>query len=151
MGFQGKRISVVLNGDKQYLKWKNFAKNKSYGSFSQMVRTLVEQGIKKESQPFDKAFQPFKNEMNALFKMVEENNRIIELIDMRINQKNGLNSNVGKVAKKIIDILAHGEKAQIEIEGMLSHDHDTVLEALVLINDLGLIGTKREKKEKIKR
>ena len=147
MGFKGKRINVVVNGDKQLQKWKDFAKNNGYGKVSPMVRTVVEQAIKKVEKP-EKVADQNKLEHNAMFKLLDEIGRRIEFMDMRFAQNNGDDCELRKIEKKILFILANGKKPLDEIDGMLNHhDHDTVVKAIFNIHDMGLLASKTENKD----
>jgi|GEM_PF-5154095 len=147
MGFKGKRVNIVVNGEKQHCRWKEFAEKNGYGKVSPMLRTVVEQAIKKVEEPENVADKN-KLEHNAMFKLLDEIDRKIEFMDMRFAQNNGDDCELRKIENKILFILANGKKPLDEIDGMLNHhDHDTVVKAIFHIHDMGLLASKTENKD----
>lgn len=145
------RISLVLNDNKQYKRWKNFQISNGYGNFSQMVRCLVEEGIKRKNDPIEKSIEPLKDALDGLYKLVERINDCLEIIRMRLADKEG-NSEIIKAARKILPFILQREKSLSEINGKFSdYDKDVIDGAMALLIDLELIGTRKSssKKEKI--
>lgn len=136
------RVSLVLNDKEEYKKWKNYQITKGYGNFSQMVRCIVERVIKQEKEPIEKTLEPLKNAIEGLYKLTELTNEQIEIVSMRLANKEG-DSEINKAAREILQLLEE-EKTLSEINGKLSsYSRDAIDGAIALLIDLGLIGTRR--------
>ena len=140
-----KRISVVLTGNEQHEMWKNFAAGKRYGNLSQMIRSAVDTLINRENEPSERAMEPIQDAIDALYKLTEVTNEKVEIMSMRLADNKEEDSEVIKAARDILPLLLKGEKTIAEIGGKLNHSREAIRGAIVLINDLGLIGTRRGK------
>jgi len=140
-----KHVSIVLNNDEQHKRWIAYADENNFSGVSHMIRVYVENGMKGEQQQFSKAMQPTKNVMDASYSLIELLNEKMDFMNMKLDNNNEDQSEVIKEAKVILRLLTDGEKSLAEIEARWKRNKEVVTKALVLIYQLGLIGTWRDK------
>ncbi len=137
------RVSLVLNDEKQFKRWKKYKNAKGYGSFSSMVRNTVEAAIKRENKP-DKIMEPIQDAISGLYKLLELTHEEVEILSMRLLADKENNSEIVKAAREILKLLPSGEnKTFSEFVGMFNYNRKIISGALTLLIDLKLIGTRR--------
>lgn len=128
-------------------KVKAFGKKKGFPSTAQLARTAIEFYMKNDdTSMMEKQLLPLAD----MLRMITESNRqtqeFIELLDMRLQMKEGRSSVVIAAAREIKDFLLTGEKDLSTILAKFkSYDRETKLAALVLLHELREIGTYRKK------
>jgi len=143
------RISLVLNNNEQYEKWKKLLVEEGYGNFSQMIRSIVEKYIEKKNEPFEKSLEPIINALDGLYRQSEAIRDKVDTIDIRLQDKGkDENSEVYKAVKEIKYELSKGELTIAAIVGKLNYSEDVIKRALVLLKDVGFFVTKRRSSRK---
>lgn len=141
-----KIIPIVLKSNEQHEHWKKIVIDREFSNMSQMVRYAVKKldEAECESNPVIKMIESINNTVGGFYKLIDLTNEKIDIIDMRLSMEKGT-SKVIQVAKDILDLLLEKESDIPEIVGKFNYNRDVLNEAIVLINDLGLIGSRRKK------
>lgn len=140
------RFSLVLNDKNQFCLWRDYCTQKGFGNLSMMIRCIVNRAIQSDETPIDKALEPVKNALTSLFQLNEAISEGVDMLNMRLAE-NKENQEHVKVAREILNALSSGEMSLPEIVGRMKHDRVIIKKSLVLLDDLGLLETRRTKTE----
>lgn len=126
--------------DKTHRTWKSFAKREGYGSMNTLViQTMNEKVLdRKKGDPIKKAIEPLKNAIEGLYKMSDETNAMINMVDLKLSS-DGIDNDALDVAREIIPYLEKGEVAIAEFAGKCNHSPELLKKAVVVIERLGLL------------
>ncbi len=134
-----------------HAKAKAFGEKKGFPSTAQLGRTAIVFYMNyDDTSMIETQLIP----LTDMLRTIAENNRqtqeFIELLDMRLQMKEGHSSVVLAAAREIKDFLFTGEKDLSTILTKLkSYDRETKFAAIVLLHELRDIGSYRKKSEDI--
>jgi hypothetical protein len=141
-------MHVTVPMDRDYhAKVKAFGKERGFPSTAQLMRTAVDDYMKgDDTSMIKKQFLPLLDMLKTIAESNRQTQEFIELLDMRLQMKEGHSSVVLAAAREIKDFLLTGEKDLSTILTKLKpYDRETKFAALVLLLGLNDIGSYRKK------
>jgi hypothetical protein len=143
------RVSISISKD-DYTKFKEMEKSGGFSNFSQMLRSCVYMALDNRNTSFiERQLIPLKDMLKSIIEGNDRTQEWIELTDMRLQIREGTSSVVFSAAKEIIKILL-GEDSDLHsiIDKMASYDREIIKKAIVLLQDIDVIGSYRKKDSK---
>ena len=137
-------MSMTVNvDDNTHKTWKSFVKREGFGSLNTLAIQAINEKVlgSKKGDPIKKAIEPLKNAIEGLYKMSDETSATVNMIDLKLSS-DGIENDALDVAREIIPYLEKGEVAIAEFAGKYNHSPEIIKKAVVVIDKLGLLGSK---------
>ena len=129
--------------------WDCFLNNSRFESRSELIRTGVNLLMEYENgnSHIDRSLSPIRNQISSLYDLVNDSTQTLEFVRMKISDDGKPNDEVVRVGREIIWCFLENYTGSslCELASKTRCDNKTVVKAINLLEELGVIGNKYPK------